>query len=246
MVSVRGEHRRSADVVGELMDVLADEPRVVACDLAGMTAEGSAMLAGGFAPVGEYLTQWPGTVVMVYAPAPRLCSRLYAAMSGERLLIHISRDAAGSEPHELLPRLRRRRLSLWPGPAAPDEARSLVTQTSLDRQLATTGRESRRGRRRGHCGRRPRPDAQPGRRSGPCRLGRQPTAALRTVGGRGPSPLTGSGLRLVQALPCGWGVKTVWIVLDTATGQRNRRYIQQASAAHEARPLRSRQHGSQF
>jgi hypothetical protein len=33
------------------MEVLVDGPRAVACDLAGMTAEGSAMLARNFAPV---------------------------------------------------------------------------------------------------------------------------------------------------------------------------------------------------
>jgi hypothetical protein len=107
MVTVRGRHRRSADVVAELMDVLADEPRVVACDLAGMTAEGSAMLAKGFAPVGECLTHWPGTVVMVYAPDPQLRSRLHDAKSGARLLIHISRGAAGTEPMRLLQTLAR-------------------------------------------------------------------------------------------------------------------------------------------
>jgi len=155
MVTVRGQHRRSADVVGELMDVLADQPRVVACDLAGMTAEGSAMLAKGFAPVSEYLRHWPGTVVKVYAPDAQLRSRLSAAMSGE---------------HQ-------------PQPCAP------------------------------------------------------------SVGELPQCPLAGSGLRLVQTLARGWGViptrkagKTVWVVLDTATGQRHRSHIhrQQASAAHEA------------
>ncbi len=250
MVTVRGQHRRSADVVGELMDVLADEPRVVACDLAGMTAEGSAMLAKGFAPVGEYLMHWPGTVVMVYAPDPLLRSRLSAAMSGERLLIHISRDAAGTEPHQLLPRLRRKSLRLWPGPDAPGEARSFVTQTLLGWKL-------------------PRPVAQAGEVAAELTAGadtdsttgldlmlsgvddrvriavrdHQPQPRTPSVGELPPCPLTDSGLRLVQTLARGWGViparsagKTVWIVLDTATGRRHHGHTrrQQASAAHEA------------
>lgn len=250
MVTVRGQHRRSADVVGELMDVLADEPRVVACDLAGMTAEGSAMLATGFAPVCEYLTHWPGTVVMVYAPDPQLRSRLSAAMSGERLLIHISRDAAATEPHQLRPRLRRKSLRLWPGPDAPDEARSFVTQTLLDwmlpRLVAQTGevaaeltagatRDSTSGL-----------DLMLSRVDDRVRIAvrdHQPQPCAPPVGEPPPSPVTGSGLRLVQTLARGWGViparsagKTVWIVLDTGTGQRHRSHTcrQQASAAHEA------------
>jgi hypothetical protein len=87
--------RRTLTVRGrglELMDVLADEPRVVTCDLAGMTAEGSAMRAKGFSPVGEYLTQWPGTVVMVYAPDPQLRSRFVRRHVGRALADpHLSR-----------------------------------------------------------------------------------------------------------------------------------------------------------
>jgi hypothetical protein len=55
LVTVHGGDRRISGVVTELMDVVADEPRVAACDLVGMTAEGSAMLAEEFAPVRQYL-----------------------------------------------------------------------------------------------------------------------------------------------------------------------------------------------
>jgi len=250
MVTVRGQHRRSADVVGELMDVLADEPRVVACDLAGMTAEGSAMLAKGFAPVGEYLTHWPGTVVMVYAPDPLLRSRLSAAMSGERLLIHISRDAAGTEPHQLLPRLRRMSLRLWPGPDAPGEARSFVTQTLLGwkvpRLVAQAGEVAAELTAGATTDSTTGLDLMLSRVDDRVRIAvrdHQPQPRTPSVGELPPSPLTDSGLRLVQTLARGWGViparsagKTVWIVLDTATGQRHRSHTrrQQANAAHEA------------
>ena len=249
MVTVRGRHRRSADVVGELMDVLADEPRVVACDLAGMTAEGSAMLAKGFAPVGEYLTHWPGAVVMVYAPDPQLRSRLSAAMSGERLLIHISRDAAGTEPHQLLPRLRRKSLRLWPGPDAPDEARWFVTQAllgwKLPRLVARAGEVAAEVTAGATTDGTTGLDLMLSRVDDRVRVAvrdHQPQPCAPSVGELPQCPVTGSGLRLVQTLTRGWGViparnagKTVWAVLDTATGQRHRRpHLQQASAAHEA------------
>jgi hypothetical protein len=46
---------------------------------------------------------------MVYAPDPQLRSRLHAAMSGARLLIHIPRDAAATETLRLLQSLARGR-----------------------------------------------------------------------------------------------------------------------------------------
>jgi hypothetical protein len=240
MVTVRGQHRRSADVVTELMDVLADEPRVVACDLAGMTAEGSAMLANGFAPVREYLAHWPGTVVMVYAPDPQVRSRLYAAMPGERLLIHISRDAAATEPHQLLPRLRRHSLRLGRGPAAAHEARSFVTQTLLDWKLphlvASTSEIAAEVTECATTDSTARLDLMLSRVDDRVRIAvreHQPQPCAPSVDELPQSPLTGSGLRLVQTLARGWGViparragKTVWVVLDT--------HLQQASEPHDA------------
>jgi hypothetical protein len=239
MVTVRGQHRRSADVVTELMDVLADEPRVVACDLGGMAAEGSAMLAEGFAPVGDYLARWPGTVVMVYAPDPKVRSRLHAAKSGARLLIHISRDAACTEPHKLLPRLRRQRLLLWPGPAAPDEARSFVSQTLLDWRLphlvASTSEVAAEVTAGATTGSTTGLDLMLSRVDDRVRIAvrdHQPQPCAPQVRELPQSPLTGSGLRLVQKLARGWGVipargagKTVWVVLDT--------HLQQASAPRD-------------
>jgi hypothetical protein len=252
VVTVRGQHRRSADVVAELMDVLADEPRVVACDLAGMAAEGSAMLAEGFAPVGEYLAQWPGTVVMAYAPDPQVRSRLHTAMSGERLRIHISRDAAGTEPHQLLPPLQRHILRLEPGPAAPDEARTFVAQTLVAWQLshlvasagevaaevtAGTPTDSTTGL-----------DLMLSRIDDRVRIAvrdHQPQLSAPAVRDLPPSPLTGSRLRLVQTLARAWGVipahragkaagKTVWVVLDTLTGHQHAAHTHphQPRAAH--------------
>ena len=239
MVTVRGQHRRSADVVTELMDVLADEPRVVACDLAGMTAEGSAMLAQGFAPVGEYLAYWPGPVVMVYAPDPQVRSRLYAANSGRRFGIHISRDAAATEPHQLLPRLRRHSLRLSPGPAAAHEARSFVTQTllgwKLPRLVARAGEVVAEVTEVATRDSTTRLDLMLSRVDDRVRIAvrdHQPQPCAASIGELPQSPLTGAGLRLVQTLARGWGViparragKTVWVVLDT--------HLKQAGAPHK-------------
>jgi hypothetical protein len=188
--------------------------------------------------------------VMVYAPDPQLRSRLSAAMSGARLLIHISRDAAATEPHQLLPQVRRQSLRLWPGPAAPKEARSFVSETLLDwklpRLVAQVGEVAAEVTAGATTDTTTGLELMLSRVDDRVRIAvrdHQPQPCAPSAGELPRSPLTGSGLRLVQALARGWGViparnagKTIWVVLDTATGQRLRRHThhQQVSAAHES------------
>jgi hypothetical protein len=133
VVSVVGRGRSAAEVAVELMDVLADEPRVVECDLAGVAADGPD-IAGAFQPVDRYLARWPGPVVMVHAPQRSLHAGLQASASTDRLLIHGSWEVAGE--HHVLPMFQRHRLGLRPGSAAPRIARSFVTSRLLDWQMS--------------------------------------------------------------------------------------------------------------
>jgi hypothetical protein len=129
VISVVGRGRSAPDVAVELMDVLADEPRVVECDLAGVAADGPG-IANAFRPVDRYLARWPGPVVMVHAPQRSLHAGLQVAASTDRLLIRASGENA--DAHTVLPMLQRHRLELLPGPAAPRTARTCVTSWLMD------------------------------------------------------------------------------------------------------------------
>jgi hypothetical protein len=131
--TVAGRGHSASEVAAELMDVLADDPRVVECDLAGVAAEETA-IADAFETVNRYLSRWPGPVVMVHAPDPALRAGLRSLDLADRMRIHTSWDAA-VEQHLVLPHLRRHRCRLPAHPAAAREARSLLTGLLADWQL---------------------------------------------------------------------------------------------------------------
>lgn len=214
------------------MDVLADEPGVVECDLAGMAAEGSAV-PEAFASVGHYLTRWPGTVVMVRAPDSFLRASLGSAAYSDRLLFQptTGRTAPPETSRRLLPPLERKRLALSSLPTAPREARSFVESalelwemprlvapaSQVVSELVTTALA----------------DSSTAIDLILSRVDDRIRIAVRSYG-RVPSPapfsdlpqspLSGRGLQLVQAFADGWGVipagdggETVWAVLDAAS-----------------------------
>jgi hypothetical protein len=131
VATVNGRGRAASDVVGELLEVLADEPGVVECDLTATVAEGSAV-AADFAPVGDYLAHWPGSVVMVNAPDDDVRESLDTAEFADRLLIHAGGDAGAVEAHRMLPPLRRTGMALSSVPTAPHEARTFAAHTLQD------------------------------------------------------------------------------------------------------------------
>lgn len=223
VATVTGRGRSAADVAAQLMDVLADEPRVAECDLAAMAAEGTAT-AGAFQRVDEYLRHWPAPVVLVHAPDPSLQAGLRSVASTDRLLIHSSWQAA--DEHRVLPHRQRQSRRLSPVSTAPREARTFVTRALLDWQL-------------------PRlvgPASQVVSELANSALTEQPTTMELTVStvdeqvriavrddGPSPgavldgvpaSPFNGAGLQLVQAFAQRWDVipapaggKTVWTIL---------------------------------
>jgi hypothetical protein len=245
VVSVSGRDRTASEVTGVLLDVLADEPGVVDCDLAGMAAEGPAM-GEALLPVARYLARWPGPVVMMYAPDPRVRVSLRAARLVDRLLVSASRETARTAPHRLLPDIQRQRLRLPPGPTAPKQARAFVDRALLDWQLPrviapasavveklvrSVTTDATEGL-----------DLMVSRVDDLVRLAvreRAPDSPATSLGEVAQSPLQGSGLHLVQGLSHGWGVipsptggRTLWAILDApATGHPN-----PAPAASSRRP----------
>lgn len=137
VATVAGRGRPAADVADEVMAELAAEPRVLECDLSGLAAEGTAT-AEQFAPVGHYLQHWPGTVVLMHVPDPVLRSGLASTEYAGRLVINARCDADALQSHRLLPRVRRRSMSLSPAPTAAATARAFVADTMQDWQLVAS------------------------------------------------------------------------------------------------------------
>jgi hypothetical protein len=137
VATVAAHGRSAADVVNEVLAELADEPRVLECDLAGVAGGGSAT-AEQFAPVGRYLQNWPGTVVLLQVPDPILRSSLVSTAYADRLVINPGCDGDAGEDHRLLPRVERRSMSLDSEPFAPATARAFVAHTMQDWQLAVS------------------------------------------------------------------------------------------------------------
>jgi hypothetical protein len=235
VVAVSGRDRTTSEVTGELLDALADEPGVVDCDLEGMAAEGSAM-GEDLLPVARYLAQWPGPVVMMYAPDPRVRASMRAARLVDRLLVSSSPEGARTAPHRLLPDIQRQRLRLPPGPTAPKQARAFVDRALLDWRLprvvapasAVVEKLVRSVTTDSTVGL----DLMVSRVDDLVRVAvreRAPAPPAASLGAVAQSPLQGSGLHLVQALARGWGVipsptggRTLWAVLDApATGHPN-------------------------
>jgi anti-sigma regulatory factor (Ser/Thr protein kinase) len=226
VATVVGRGRAACAVAAELMDVLADEPRVVECDLAGMAEEGSA-IADAFGAVSSYLARWPGPVVMMHAPDPVLRARLGLVASSERMIIHSSWEAAG-ESHQMLPPLQRQRLQLPAQWAAPRAARRFTARTLyewhlgsavdaagqvVDELAAYTVKHAVAA-----------VDLMVSRVDGRVRVAVRDEGprAMMEPGDTSAFPLQGPGLQLVQAFAESWGViparaggKTLWAVVDT-------------------------------
>ncbi|HEX2177598.1 MAG TPA: ATP-binding protein [Nocardioidaceae bacterium] len=237
VATVTGQGRLPTDLAGELMDVLADEPSIVLCDLQGMAA--GASVSEVFAPVGPYLAHWPGTVVVVHVDDPRMRDGLFAAEGSDRLLVDESVESGLDHALERVPPVQHAAVQLSPLLTASRDARRFVTRTLLDWQLPrlvapaslvvselvtnsivhavtvieltlSVADDKLRIAVHDHGGGSPR---APGGE-----------AAEHLLGGR--------GLMVVQAFTCCWGVfpsrgrgKTVWAVTDQgrpAQGQRSR------------------------
>jgi hypothetical protein len=218
----------AAHVVHEVMAELAEEPRVLECDLAGLLADGST-IAEQFTPVGHYLQHWRGTVVLIHVPDPDLRCGLASAQYAETMIIHADRDGDTVDNHRLLPHLRQTRMLLRPEPTAPAVARAFVTHTMQDWQLPRLIDPANRvvsefvshAASGGDAGLEVRLSQVDTRiRIAMKILAADTSAALINMP---ESPLTGRARQLVQTMADGWGVipgrpagATVWAVINAS------------------------------
>lgn len=226
VVTILARGRTAGDVVDALMAEFVSEPRVVEVDLTGTTEEGTAVREA-FAPVGHYLRQWPGTVVLVHVPDPDVRSALATAEYAGHLLIHTTWDSDALRAHRLLPRVQRRTLSLSPIATAPGTARDFVTRTMQDWRLPslTTPASQVLSEFVAHAA--VQSDDELGislsRVDTRVRLAlTDPTVKTSaTLSDLPQYPLSGRARQLVEALANGWGIirgrpvgTTVWAVID--------------------------------
>jgi len=136
VVTIEARERTPTAVAQALLATLTDEPRVVECDLTDMAGEGTAM-GEAFGPVGEYLREWPGTLVLVNAPEPTARSALAAAVSAQHLRVHGGWDDVCLRAHRLLPHVRHEAVSLPASPAAPRTGRDFAAAALRDWDLPT-------------------------------------------------------------------------------------------------------------
>lgn len=130
-----GRHRLAADVVGELVsDLAVVDVRIVVCDLNEMAVSPRTMRQV-FAPVSDYLTLWPGTLVVVCAADPARHALLLPAAIAGRLLVHRFIEDGVREARKLTVPLDCAKTPLAPVPTSAAGARGFVRRTLQDWQL---------------------------------------------------------------------------------------------------------------
>jgi hypothetical protein len=230
VVTLSGRHRLPADLVGEVMEVLAEQPRVVVCDLGGMGAS-PRCVTEVFAPVAPYLVSWPGTVVVACVPgsADSNGCALPAAVFDRLVLCEHCQDGL-DEAYRLLRPLQHTMTYLAPVPSAAGEARAFTAATLQDwglpslrgpaslvvSELVTDSLLNARtvlGLALSRCEDRVRIAVHD-------HAGRRPSLP---AGELSVATTEGSGMLLVQKLTRHWGVfpdrahgKTAWAVMDAA------------------------------
>ena len=231
--TVRGRGQSVAELARELAWALAEQPRVLVCDLTAMR-ESALDALQLFSPVVRYLADWPGTgVVAVSTPDAEVWASLMSRPLPRTLVLCESRQAGVAEVQALLPSLGRVGVHLDGRLTAPRAARLFTARSLLGWQLrplispaclvaselvtnAVVHAAST-------------VDLALSRADGRMQM------TVRDHGGGQPVPrfddpdsdsdrgyLGGRGLLLVQHITRGWGVfpaeaagKTVWAVFDT-------------------------------
>jgi hypothetical protein len=225
VATVAGRGRAASAVAAELMDILAADPRVVECDLAGLAEEGSAIV-DAFGAVSRYLARWPAPVVMIHAPDPAVRARLRVVASSDRILIHSSWEAAG-EKHQVLPPLQRQRRQLPAQLSAARAARRFTARALANWQLGSAVDAASQvvDELVAHTVKHAvgAVDLMVSRVDGRIRVAVRdegPRAAIERGDGWS-FPLHGEGLQVVQAFAESWGVvparaggRTLWAVVD--------------------------------
>ncbi len=127
VATVWGRGRLPSDVGAELVEVLATEPVMVACDLTGMAA--LSQVVDVFAPAECHLTAWPGTVVAACVPDAAARARLRSHPATGRIVVSATMDNALNAARRSISPVERTVLRLLPLPASAHHARTFAADT---------------------------------------------------------------------------------------------------------------------
>ena len=132
--TVLGRGRRRGEVVGEVMELLAGETRIVVCDLDGLADD--TVATAMFAPVTGCLAAWPGAALVIKVRDPDVRHRLRFDEHPQRLVVRESWVSGVAEAESLLPPAQHRGLRLAPWQAGVREARTFAADTLRDWELS--------------------------------------------------------------------------------------------------------------
>jgi hypothetical protein len=221
--------RHAGGLARSLATALAEEPRVIVCDLRTTTIT-TAEAVEVFTPVTDYAREWPGIgVVVVCPPDAEVRTGLQALSPGRALVVSESTEEGMRLLDGQLPELDRTDLHLTARLTAPRAARAFVVRALLDWRLmplvspATLVVSELVTNSVIHAA--STVDLTLTRADGRMHLAVHDHGVGRPkVRGEVPTDyLNGRGLLLVREFTRGWGVfpapegKMVWAVLDTAS-----------------------------
>ncbi len=134
--TVIGRGQPVPEFAHELTCALAEQPRILVCDMTGMPISAVAAVEL-FTPVVRYLADWPGTgVVVLSTPDAQLWDGLQSQPLPETLILTDSRAAGVGQLHALLPRLLHVGVHLDARLTAPRTARLFTVRSLLGWHLA--------------------------------------------------------------------------------------------------------------
>lgn len=133
--TVIGHDQPLPELATDLIHALADDPRIVVCDVSAMEVSASDLVEA-FTPAADYLADWPGTGMVVVCPHDEeLREGLRAVPLRERLVVSATREAGVAELHRVLPPLVRTEVHLDARLTAPRAARLFTARSLLEWRL---------------------------------------------------------------------------------------------------------------
>jgi anti-sigma regulatory factor (Ser/Thr protein kinase) len=133
-VTVIGRGRPIHEMSRELVWALAEDPRLVVCDLTDVAISASAGTEL-FSPILPYLADWPGVGVVVVAPDVAARASLETQPLPPTVIVSDTRDAGVDRLNHLLPLLSRVDLHLMARLTAPTTARRFTARSLVEWQL---------------------------------------------------------------------------------------------------------------
>lgn len=133
--TVVGRGRSILDLAHDLVFALADMPRAVVCDLDGAELSSSDAVKV-FTPVVSFLSQWPGSgVVVVCAPDSPVRTGLGSMSLPDGIVLSEDAEAGADGLDRVMPEVERAETHLDARLTAPRRARLFAARTLLDWRL---------------------------------------------------------------------------------------------------------------